>query len=366
MADVVIVGGGIIGCASAYYLSKAGASVTLLERDEVAGAASGAAAGILVTPPEALPSATFGDLCRAGVDAYPSLVEALRDEAGIDVQYLDSGILLPAWSEQWAQALRVLAGWHDGLGLNLEWVEGSPLRVLEPSLAASVLGAAYSPEGHHVNPGLLTQALARAAANAGAVVKQGTAVVGFLGQGSRVAAVRTSDGDAIAADRVVLAAGPWTQRLARRLGVDVPTRPMRGQMLAYRSSAVRHIVWGEDGYLVPKAGGFLFAGATVEDVGFRPVTTRRGLSQVRRMALAIAPALRYPEIASDWAGLRPGSPDDRPIIGRLPGQDNVLVATGHFRNGILLGPITGRLIAELMADGKTEMPLEPFSPSRFG
>lgn len=373
MADVVIVGGGIIGCASAYYLSKAGASVTLLERDEVAGAASGAAAGILVQPPEALPSGAFGDLCRAGVDAYPSLVEALRDETGIDVQYLAAGILLPAGTEQRAQVLRAVARWQQGLGLNLEWVEGSPLRLLEPALAESVLGAAYSPQGHHVNPGLLTQALAQAAAGPacrqarrGAVLKQGTAVVGFLRHGSRVAAVRASDGDTIVADHVVLAAGPWTRRVARTLGVDVPTRPVRGQMLAYRSTAVRHIIWGEDGYLVPKPGGFLFAGATAEDVGFRPRTTHRGLIQVRRMATATAPALRYPEVASDWAGLRPGSPDGRPIIGRLPGKDNVLVATGHFRNGILLGPITGRLIAQLVTEGKTETPLEPFSPSRFG
>ncbi len=366
MADVVIVGGGIIGCASAYYLSKAGAGVTLLERDEVAGAASGAAAGILVPPSEAIPSGAFGDLCRSGVDAYPSLVEALRDETGIDVQYLAPGILLPAGTEQRAQVLRAVAGWQQGLGLNLEWVEGSPLRLLEPALAESVLGAAYSPQGHHVNPGLLTQTLAQAAAGRGAVLKQGTAVVGFLRQGSRVAAVRTSDGDTIAADHVVLAAGPWTRRLARTLGVDVPTRPVRGQMLAYRSTAVRHIIWGEDGYLVPKPGGFLFAGATVEDVGFRPRTTHRGLAQVRRMATATAPALRYPEVASDWAGLRPGSPDGRPIIGRVPGMDNVLVATGHYRNGILLGPITGRLIAQLVTEGKTEMSLEPFSLARFG
>ena len=332
----------------------------------MAGAASGAAAGILVTPPEALSSGPFGDLCRAGVDAYPSLVEALRDETGINVQYLAPGLLLLAGTQQRAQVLRAVARLQQGPGLNLEWVEGSPLRLLEPALAESVLGAAYSPQGHHVNPGLLTQALAQAAAGRGAVLKQGTAVVGFLRHGSRVAAVRASDGDTIAADHVVLAAGPWTRRLARRLGVDVPTRPVRGQMLAYRSTAVRHIIWGEDGYLVPKPGGFLFAGATVEDVGFRPRTTRQGLAQVRRMATATAPALRYPEVASDWAGLRPGSPDGRPIIGRVPGKDNVLVATGHYRNGILLGPITGRLIAQLVTEGKTETPLEPFSPSRFG
>ncbi len=137
-------------------------------------------------------------------------------------------------------------------------------------------------------------------------------------------------------------------------------------MLAYRAAPVRHILWGEEGYLVPKVGGFLYAGATVEDVGFRSRNTRRGLAGLRRMARSMVPALRYAEVVSAWAGLRPGSPDSHPIIGRLPGKENVYAASGHFRNGILLGPITGKLIAQLIAKGRTEMPLEPFSPSRFG
>jgi glycine oxidase len=164
---------------------------------------------------------------------------------------------------------------------------------------------------------------------------------------------------------VVLAAGSWTGRLARRLGGYIPTRPVRGQMLAYRSNALRHVVWGEEGYLVPKAGGFVFAGATVEDVGFRPSTTHHGLAWLRRMAASMAPRLRYAEVASTWAGLRPGSPDGHPIIGRLPGHDNVVVATGHFRNGILLGPITGKLVADLVLDGRADPLIEPFGPARF-
>ena len=366
MADVVIAGGGIIGCAIAHYLTRAGAAVTLIERGEVAGQASGAAAGILVPPAGAALAGPFRDLCRASLGLYPSLIDTLQDKTGIDVQYLASGILLPARTEQKALALRTVAVWQQGLGQNLEWVEGDALRRLEPALSDSVWGAAYSPGEHHVNSGLLTQALAQEAAARGATLRQGTAVAGFPRRGSRVAAVRTSDGDTIAADCVVLAAGPWTRPLARKLGVEVPTKPMRGQMIAYRYSGVRHILGGEDGYLVPKAGGFLFAGTTVEDVGFRPWTTHRGLAQVRRMATVMVPGLRSVEIASAWAGLRPGLPDGRPIIGRLPGFENVFVATGHFRNGILLGPITGKLIAQLITEGRTELPLEPFSPSRFG
>jgi glycine oxidase len=369
MPDVVIVGGGVIGCASAYYLTKAGAAVALVESGEIGGAASGAAAGMLVPPAEAAASGPFRELTRASLALYPDLIAALRDETGIDVQYTASGLLLVAESEGAAGALQSMARWSASggeLGLPLEWVEGEPLRRLEPGLSPSLHGAAYSLEARHVNPGLLTQALARGAAGRGAALTQDAGVAGFLRRGQRVAGVRTGGGETVAAEHVVLAAGPWTGRLARRLGARVPTRPMRGQMLAYRSNAVRHILWGEDGYMVPKAGGFLFAGATVEDAGFRPRTTARGLAGLRRMARSLVPALRHGEVASAWAGLRPGSPDGLPTIGRLPGWENVYVATGHFRNGILLGPITGTLIAQLIGGGRTDVSLEPFRPERFG
>jgi glycine oxidase len=364
MAEVVIVGGGVVGCATAYYLSREGASVTLLERGELAGEATGAAAGIL-TPAETMPAGAFRDLCAAGAALYPSLVEALREETGIDVQYTRSGLLLPAENEGRAHTLRSIAtGAASPTGL--EWVEGETLQRLEPSLTRDLLGAAYSPDICHVNPGLVAQALAKAAASRGAKVRPLTPVARFLASGDGLAGVRTAGGDAVAADAVVLAAGPWTRRLSARLGANVPTRPMRGQMLAYRSAAVRHVILGEGGYLVAKPGGFVFAGATVDDVGFRARTTMRGLATLRRMASALIPPLRHAEVASAWAGLRPGSPDGRPIIGPLPGWRNVYVATGHFRNGILQGPITGRLVAQLITAGETELPLAPFAPGRFG
>jgi glycine oxidase len=140
---------------------------------------------------------------------------------------------------------------------------------------------------------------------------------------------------------------------------------MRGQMIAYRSSVLRHAVWAEDGYLVPKPRGFVFAGATVEDVGFRKATSARGITSLRRMAAGIVPSLRRAEVASAWAGLRPGSPDGLPVIGRMPGRDNIYVATGHFRNGVLLSPVTGALVSQLVLTGKADRRLCPFSPDRF-
>ncbi len=361
---VVIVGGGVIGCAIAYNLSKGGAQAIVLDRGEIAGQASGAAAGMLIPPSESVSPGPFRDLCLASLALYPDLVPAIEAESGIDVQYLASGILLTAETAGRAQAMKAYARWQQGLGRDVQWVEGETLRALEPGLSRKVLGAAYSPDDRHVNPGLLTQAFARAATAAGAEVLPGVAVTGFVRRRGRVTGVRTGEGG-IGADAVILAAGSWTNMVGEKLGVGIPVRPVRGQMLAYRSTAIRHIVWGDDGYLVPKAGGFIFAGATVEDVGFRAATTRSGLARLRRMASGLVPALRYAEVASEWAGLRPGSPDGLPIIGRLPGWENVYVATGHFRNGVLLAPVTGWLVSQLVLQGTTDVPLGPFGPSRF-
>lgn len=363
MANVVVVGGGVIGCAIAYYLAKAGVAVDVFERGEIGGEASGAAAGMLHPPGEAIPRGPFHDLCHGSLEMYPSLVETLQAETGIDVEFLTTGILIVAETQERAPLLREFVRRQDEFSLTLEWVEGEILRRLEPALSPSLPGAAYSEGQHHVNPGKMTQALARAAAAHGATLHPGTAVRGLLTAGDRVVGVRAAG--PIAADHVVLAAGAWTRLLAENLGVNVPTRPMRGQMLAYRYSQVRNMVWGVDGYLVPKAGGFLFAGATVEDVGFRPRTTERGLAWLRRMSRSLVPALSHAELSSVWAGLRPGSPDGLPILGPLPGWEGVTVATGHFRNGILLGPVTGKLIAQSIIDGRPDEALAPFSPARF-
>ncbi len=362
---VVIIGGGVIGCAVAYYLAKAGAHPIVLERDGIAGEASGAAAGMLIPPLESVPPGPFRDLCRASLDLYPSLVAAIQAESRIDVQLRRPGILLLAETEGRASAMRSYARWRREQGGEAEWVEGGALRSLEPALSPAVVGAVYLPSESHINPGLLTQALAAAAAAHGAEVRPGTVATGFACRHWRAEGVHTGGG-LLAADAVVLAGGPWTQALAARLGARVPVRPMRGQMIAYQWPGLRHMIWGEDGYLVPKPGGFVFAGATVEDVGFRRRTTQAGLAGLRRMAADTVPPLRHSDVFSAWAGLRPASPDGLPIIGRLPGWENVYVATGHFRNGILLAPITGRLIAQLVCEGRTDVDLTPFRAERFG
>jgi len=362
---VVIAGGGIIGAAIAYYLTQAGTETVVVERGELAGEASGAAAGLLIPPDRAAAPGPFRDICLASLALYKPVLEDVQRQSGVDAQCAASGILVVAQSPERVSMLQAHARWQIEHGVRADWIEGRELRDLEPALSPRVLGASFSRGELNVDPGQVTRAFAFAAKAGGADLRTNTMLTGFLGRGKRVGGVSTSLGDIEDADAVVIAAGPWTQGLAHRLGATVPTPPMRGQMIAYRTDAIKHAIWGEDGYLVPKAGGILYAGATVEDVGFRKRTTPRALAGLRQMATTLVPSLRRTDVASEWAGLRPGSPDDQPIIGRLPGRENVYVATGHFRNGILLAPITGKLISQLILKGKTEMPLEPFSPARF-
>lgn len=359
--SVVVVGGGVIGCSIAFHLQKAGTSVILLERGDIGGEASSAAAGMLIPPIEDVGVKAFNVLRIASLESYPALLEEVQGHSKMDVEYKVTGMLRTARSADTAKALQRIVKKHAGM----EWLDAATLQKLEPALDPALLGAAYSHGDADLNPGLLTNALAKAAERLGADVRRGTMLTGFIGRGPRLDGVSTNYGDVRDVDAVVLAAGPWTEPLSMRLGMRMRTPPMRGQMLAYRSRAVRTAIWGEDGYLVPKPRGMLYAGATIEDVGFRNTTSARGIAGLKRMAASLVPALRSASVAETWAGLRPGSPDGMPVIGRMPGRDNVYVATGHFRNGILLAPITGALVCEMVLSGKADRRLRPFSPERF-
>jgi glycine oxidase len=366
--DVIVVGGGVIGCAMAYYLAREGVGVEVIERGEIGSEASGAAAGMLAPLAEVEDAGPFQELCIESLRMFPSLAETLRDETGIDIEYLPTGILRVARDEAEERRLRDLAACPGCLpavrhGLPLHWLDPQELRVFEPALSPEMRGALYSPQERQVNADRLTQAFVRAAAARGATLRRNLAVRRLLTRNGRVEGVRTADGDT-AAGHVVLAAGPWTRSLAASLGIDLPLFPVRGQMLALPSkSAPRQVVWGSDGYLVPKANGLVFAGATVEKVGFRRRTTAAGLRGLAKMASSLAPRLGAFAPVDSWAGLRPCSADGLPLLGPLPGWEGVSVATGHYRNGILLSPVTGRFMARAIKGDAGA--LTAFEPERF-
>jgi glycine oxidase len=364
--DVIIVGGGVIGCSIAYYLAREGVKVTVLDKGEIGGEASRAAAGMLAPLAEVEEDGPFQALALASLRLFPRLAQALEQECGVAVEYVRSGVLRVALTEEEAEHLKGFAHRRPPPALELHWLEPDDLRVLEPGLSSEIRGALYSPEEHQVNADRLVQALARAAAAGGAVFRQDTRVTALLKRGKRVTGVRTPD-ETLSAGHVVLAAGAWTAKVAQGIGVDLPVFPVRGQMIAWpvSRSALRHIVWGEDGYLVPKANGLVFAGATVERVGFRKNVTVRGLSGLKRMAGSLLPRLAGLDAVDAWAGFRPGSADGLPILGPVPGWEGLSVACGHYRNGILLAPITGQLIARSILDGSSNEALAPFSLARF-
>lgn len=364
--DVVIVGGGIVGCACAYELAKRGAKAVLLEYGTTGMQATNAAAGMLAPLTE---THEPGPMLEAGVRAlraYPRLVEELQAACGFDLELRLDGILKVAFDDAQEATLRRRFAWQRELGFALEWLDGATCRELEPRLSAGVVAGVFSPGEGSVSNQMVALALARAAAAHGAAIHQHAGVRSFVRRGGRVTGVRTADAT-YACDAIVLAAGARSGQLAARLGIGLPVRPVRGQMVALGGmrTPVRHIVWGPRGYLVPRANGIVFAGATVEEVGFRRRTTAAGVRGLRAMASALVPQLRAATVHFAWAGLRPGSADGLPMIGPLPGYDNAFAATGHFRNGILLGPLTGVLVADGLLSGEWSRVPAAFAPARF-
>jgi glycine oxidase len=375
--DVAVVGGGIVGCVVAYYLARQGARVALFDRDRIGAQASSAAAGMLAPLAEDAGPGPFLDLALASLQRYAALAADLRASTGIDIELLTPGLLRVALDDGEAADYQAALAWQRDLGLPVRWLDAAALRALVPAIAPAARGAVYSEAEHQVNPIRVTEALARGAVAHGAVLHEGSPVRGLLRQGPRVVGLRLGDGD-LPAGHVVLAAGAWAAACGEWLGVRLPVEPIKGQMVAVaphsararetgvaESTILRHTLYGRDGYLVPKADGTIYAGATVERVGFDRRVTAGGIARLLALLPALVPGLGDPTFVRAWAGLRPGTPDHLPILGPVPGLDGVTLATGHYRNGILLAPITGELIAQAALGQPTTLPLAPFSVGRF-
>ncbi|MBI5288677.1 MAG: glycine oxidase ThiO [Chloroflexi bacterium] len=369
MSDVVIVGGGIVGLACAYETARAGMKVTLLEYGKTAMQATNAAAGMLAPMIESHGPGPMLDLGLRALHDMPEQVDELQQRCGFDLELRLHGILKVAFTEEQFAELRQRQAWLESCGHDVALLDGEQCREAAPRISERVIGGIYSASEGSVSNQMLALALERGAEALGVDIRQRAPAVGFTTGGERVTAVRTPDGD-VGCDAVVIAAGARSGQIAARLSVNgsnpIPVRPIRGQMIALggMSCPIRSVVWGPEGYLVPRANGLVFAGATVEDVGFRRRTTTAGLRAMRSMASRLVPQLRASQQRFDWAGLRPGTPDGLPIIGPMPAWLNVIAATGHFRNGILLGPITGRLVANGLGGDWSETSPE-FSPGRF-
>ena len=363
--DVAIIGGGVIGCACAWTLARAGASVALYERGRLASEASGASAGILAPLAESDSPGPFARLAVAGLRAFGEEIESLVAESGIDPEYRRSGVLRMALTVEDAAGLRAAATWQTNQSLGLRWLDAGALAELEPALAPSH-GALFSIEEGMVRPPLLVRALATAAARHGARIHEQVEVAEAALTGGRVAGVRLATGVVKPADAVLLTGGAWSGSVAGPAAPAVPVYPVKGQyaLLSVVPRPLRHVVFAGHGYLVPRVDGTIYAGATQENAGYDRRVTADGLSAVLEMAREILPALGDAEVVGSGAGLRPGSADGLPILGAMPGVEGLYAAAGHYRNGVLLSLITGRLMADVIMGREPSLSMEPFSPAR--
>ncbi len=366
--DVVVVGGGVIGATIAYALARRGQRVMLIERETIGEGTSLASAGIVSPldqrqyPPDLL------QLLWRSIRSYPWLVGTLEEETGLSVGYRQWGSLLVAETDDEVVTLREVGNWLETAGFTVEWLDGPAAREAEPLLPVHVQGGLLIEEGASVLVPQLVRAAVAAAQRRGAVVYEHTAVTALEAAGDRVLAVHTVH-ERVSAGAVILATGAWTGQLVAPLGVALPTNPVKGQMALLEGSTARprHILGGPSvaSYVVPRVDGLIWIGTTVERGRWGTRPTPQGLWQCIDTARRVAPALLREEIVAVGAGLRPGTADDLPALGRVPGWRNLWVATGHLRLGIMLAPVTADLVAAAIEQEDAEVFPPAFSPGRF-
>lgn len=371
--DVAIIGGGVIGCAIAWRLGQAGMRVVVIERGQPGREASWAAGGMLAPLAEADRADEFFHLCVASRAMYADFARELRAATGLDIEYRTEGTLYLALTTDDEEELERRWQWQHDAGLNVKRLRADCVRRLEPNLNESLRWALHFPDDHQVDNRRMALALALAAQAAGAVLLEHTEATKLLtetvaGQ-RRITAINTTRGE-IRTSQVVIAAGSWSSLLPDEQGNRAArflVKPVRGQMIALGNSSLplRHVVYSRRGYVVPRLNGQVIAGSTSEKAGYDRNVTAGGIASIIERAIEIAPALKDQPIIETWAGLRPKGPDNLPVLGADERTGGLIYATAHYRNGILLTPITAGIISELLIGGGSSIDLTTFSVRRF-
>lgn len=359
--DVVVVGGGVVGVACARALALSGRQVTVIERGDGHGEAWRASAGLLAPQVEAGEDDPLFDLGLAGRGFYESLAAPLGDATGISVGFRQNGSIQLAETEARAEELRSKVAWQRQQGHLCDWLDEGEVRERWPWVGRAH-GALWAPHDASIHPERLVAAL-RADATRLGVAWVEDEVTGLLRDGARVRGVEGST--RYQAGAVVVAAGAWSGRLAG-LPRPVSVEPVRGQMVAYAwpDDAETVNVFGRGGYVLERDGEAI-AGSTVEHAGFQAVSTPEGREAIHQRTRWLVPGLADATPRREWAGLRPGTPDGRPIIGREPNAEGLWYATGHGRSGLLLAGITGVILERLMAGEPLNEEVEAVRPERF-
>ena len=355
--EISIIGGGIIGLALAVELKQRGVSVTVISRDSQQ-AATRAAAGMLAPQAERIPAGSMFELCTRSRSLYPDWTSKLEALTGLDTEYWPCGILSPRTADDVTVADRA------DPEATAHWFDREAIHRLQPGLGSSIVGGWWFPEDGQVNNRAIYRVLQMAARELAIDIREGVSVEGIVQQRGRIAGLQTSQGF-VTADRYVIATGAWTHQ-----HLPLPVVPRKGQMLAVRAPVVsgtrslNRVLFGRETYIVPRRDGSIVIGATSENVDFMPGNTPDGVHALLDRAIALYPGLREATIEELWWGFRPATPDENPLLG-YGHCDNLIFATGHYRNGILLAPITAQLIADLITTDRADPLLADFEPHRF-
>ena len=356
----------------------AGRKTLVLDKGKVGREASWLSAGMLAPDTElGFEDEALHRLGRESLGRWRQFAATLEKASGLLVDYRTNGTIHVAEDRDAVEALRRQFTFQQEQGLEVQWLTNAEARDLEPFIAPRIAGAVYSASDHQVDNRLLVEALHAALVKAGGTLYEQTSVeaIGLSEESNSVShtesghiIVHTDTGESIAADTVVVAAGAWSRSIDGLEPADRPAvRPVKGQMIQLKMASpfeLQHVVWGRDAYLAPKSNGRLLVGATVEERGFDSTVTAGGLYKILEAGWRIVPGIYDLEVTETWAGLRPGSRDNDPILGTSP-YPGVLFATGHYRNGILLTPVTAEEMTRLIMTGETSDWLMPFSSSRF-
>jgi glycine oxidase len=365
-ADALIIGGGIIGCSIAWRLAQGGMKVTVLDRSEPGMEASSAAAGMLAPLGEMVTPRTFAELCVASRNLYPAFAAEIEEASGCPVGYRADGSLLAALSEAQQEELAAVHATQTAQGFTLHSLTAAEVHDRAVGLGEQVRSGLFIPSDHWVDNERLMRALLIACQRAGVRVEAGTAVHGFQTKNDRIESAAAGSDAGFTAKTYILAAGCWSGELGGALGIHLPMTPCRGQMMEFESPReLPFVVRAGIHYCVPRPERRVLVGTTSEYVGFEKAATAEGLHSILEGVTHLAPLVNDFRFLRAWAGLRPDTADHLPILG-YGEMENLVFATGHFRNGILLAPVTAEIIADLVLRGSSPRPLELYRPTRFG
>tara|TARA_B100001123_G_scaffold445957_1_gene598927 strand:- start:6950 stop:8050 length:1101 start_codon:yes stop_codon:yes gene_type:complete len=364
--QVLVVGAGVVGCAVAYELVARGAEVQMLDARRAGEGASQAAAGILAPYIEGH-SPEFLQLGVQSLGLYDAFIERVSRDSGLPIDYRRIGTLEVALNEEQAHHLRTTAEKYNATHVEHQYLEPAAARVLEPGLAPTATGALLIPNHGYVQSRALVHALEVAARQKGVSVKSTVKVEALQQRHNRVQ-VHLSEGSTIEVDALVLATGSWSARVAVKQAMPAPVKPIRGQLLnlVCNTPSAAHVIWSPDCYLVPLQDGTILVGATVEDVGFDERSTAAAVQHLLQVAQAVLPTIKDARLRDVRVGLRPVSPDELPLVGPSCEWPNVIYATGHYRNGVLLAPLTAKIVADFLLENAKAPELMLTTPSRFG